>query len=271
MLNLVVALAAESRPLIEHFRLVQDRSAVGFRVYRGDAMRLVVTGAGRVASAAGVAALGERLEGSAAPAWLNIGVAGAAGLAAGKGVHALSITEAATGRCWYPPQVAKLPGQGVALRTVDAPHGTHDESQVYDTEAAAFYATALRYSTGELVQAYKIIVDDRTRDGDSVPRHGVRDAVIQHLPVLDTVCLALAALAREINRTRPRVAEFDHIVDRWHFTAPQRRQLHELMRRWAARSGGEPVLNAELNRCPSARALLGELSSRLETVGCREA
>lgn len=264
--NVVVALATESRPLVEHFRLAEDRSAVGFRVFRGDGMRLVVTGMGRVACAAGVAALGERAADPGVSAWLNIGIAGHASHRIGEGVHALSIIEAATGRRWYPPQVLELPGRGETVCTVDSPETGYPDARVYDMEASAFYATALRYATGELIQVYKIISDNRDNGVDTVDKHGVRASILRHLPAIETMVSGLSGLADDVHATRPGIPEHEHIVTRWHFTVSQQHQLRELLRRWEALRGGEPVLDADLNRCPSAKAVLGELSARLNEV-----
>lgn len=264
--NLVVALAAESRPLVDHFRLSEDRSAVGFRVFRRDGLRLIVTGLGRVGCAAGVAALGERRQDDRAPAWLNIGIAGHGRRAVGEGVHALRIIEAATGRCWYPPQVLEMPGQGETVCTVDVPETTYPESLVYDMEASAFYATALRYATGELIQVYKIISDNRESGVDSVDRQGVKDSIRRHLPAIDTIVSGLTGLAGDIDGAKPRLRELDHIITRWHFTVSQQSRLRELLRRWETLSGGAPALDADLNRCPSAKSVLGELSARLNNV-----
>lgn len=267
--NLVVALAAESRPLIRHFRLSEDRSVAGFRVFRGERVQLVVTGAGRVASAAGAAALaassGEGPPG-AMPPWLNVGIAGHVGHEVGTGVHALSILEAATGRRWYPVQVLALPGRGEAFCTVDVPETDYAGSYVYDMEASAFFATAIRYSTGELIQAYKVISDNREQGVDTVEKHRVRDAITAHLETIETIVDGLSALADEVAATRPALGELDRILARWHFSETQRHQLRGLLRQWEVLSGGTPVLDAELNRCPSARAVLGEISDRLNAV-----
>lgn len=264
--NLVVALATESRPLVDHFRLSEDRSAVGFRVFRGDGIRLVVTGMGRVACAAGVAALGERPGEGGSAAWLNIGIAGHAGHAVGEGVHALSIVEAATGRRWYPPRIMEMPGQGETICTVDAPETGYPDSRVYDMEASAFYATALRYATGELIQVYKIISDNRDNGVHTVARSTVRESIVRHLPAIQAIVDGLAGLVDEIDTARPALPELDHFLGRWHFTVSQQHQLRELLRCFEALTGGGPVLDADLNRCPSAKAVLGELSARLNEV-----
>lgn len=266
MINLVVALATESRPLIEHFGLSEDRSVLGFRVFRGDGVRLVVTGMGRVPCAGGVAALGERGTDAGMSAWLNVGIAGHAAHGVGEGIHAVRILEAATGRSWYPPQVVSLPGRAEALCTVDAPETSYTGGYAYDMEASAFYATAVRYATGELVQVYKIISDNREQGVDSVARHTVRDAIARHLPAIEALAAGLSALAQEVNATRPRLDDFERIVNRWHFSVAQQHQLRELLRQWATLMGAEPVWSPDVNRCPSARAVLGEIRLRLDAV-----
>lgn len=266
MLNLVVALAAESRPLIRHFGLAEDRSVTGFRVFRGEGIRLVVTGKGRVSCAAGVAALGTHEPPEAMPAWLNVGIAGHASHEVGEGVHALSVLEAATDRRWYPVQVLRLPGRGEAFCTVDVPETAYAKPYVYDMEASAFCATAVRYSTSELIQVYKVISDNRGAGVETVQKHAVRDAMIRHLDVIDEIVAGLSALADEAGAARPGLGELDHIVSRWHFTVSQQHQLRRLMRQWETLSGGAPLMDAELNRCPSAKSVLAEIDVRLQEV-----
>lgn len=266
LINLVVALATESRPLISHYGLVADRSVTGFRIFRGEQLQLVVTGLGRVSCAAGVATLAATSPRDRVSAWLNIGIAGHASLDIGTGVHALSVHEAATGRSWYPAQVAALPGRGEALRTVDAPETDYPDNYVYEMEASAFCATALRYSSSELVQLYKVVSDNRDCGVHTVDKHGIRDAMIDHLPRIDEMVEALYHLAGEVDAARPRLVELDELVKRWHFTATQQHQLRELLRRWEVLEGGRPVLDDDLNRCPSAKSVLAEIGERLERV-----
>lgn len=261
-----MALATESRPLTRHYGLVEDRSVAGFRVFRGDRVQLIVTGVGRVSCAAGVATLAATSARDRVSAWLNIGIGGHASLDLGTGIHALSVREAATGRSWYPTQVVSLPGHGQALCTVDAPETGYPDSYVYEMEASAFCATALRYASSELVQVYKVISDNRDNGVHTVDKHGIRDAVIDHLPRIDDMVEALGGLAGEVDAARPRLAELDEMVKRWHFTTAQQHQLRELLRQWEVLEGGRPLLDDELNRCPSAKSVLAEIGERLGRV-----
>ncbi len=83
MINLVVALPAEARPLIEFFRLKEKTTIGTFRMYRQEDMSLVISGPGKIAAAAATALLaGSNTTGKQA-AWLNIGIAGHATYAIG--------------------------------------------------------------------------------------------------------------------------------------------------------------------------------------------
>ena len=75
MINFVVALASEAKPLISHYGLTLQSHRRGFPLYAGTDLRLVVTGIGRVRVAAGTAFLAGSNSDASGP-WLNIGIAG---------------------------------------------------------------------------------------------------------------------------------------------------------------------------------------------------
>lgn len=263
MLNFVVALVAESQPLIRHFGLKEDLDARGFRLYRGDDIRLVISGIGKTAASAGTAYLAAVAGAGHNDAWLNVGIAGHAALTVGEGVHALRIIDAATGRNWCPPQILKLPGRGLSVLTVDQAEMDYAGDAVYEMEAAAFYSTALRFSVGEMTQCYKIISDNRADPANKITRQRIGELVDSHLPVIEEAVDALGRLAADLADTLPQLNDFNHFVDRWHFTVSQEHQLRSLMQQWAARAPDKPLWNEGLNRCPSAKSVLAELRQML--------
>lgn len=265
-MNLVVALVAESRPLVHHFGLREERTARGFRVYHGDDMRLTVSGIGKTAAAAGTAYLGALAGGGQHEAWLNVGIAGHAELEIGEAVHALRITDVATGRNWYPPQILDLPGRGLHVLTVDRAESAYADDAVYDMEAAAFYATALRFSVGELVQCVKVVSDNRAAPPDSTTRQRVSELMQSQLPAIEEAAGALGRLAADLADTLPQLSGFDRFVERWHFTVSQEHQLRSLLQQWAARAPDRPIWTDSLNRCPSAKSVLAELRQGLRQL-----
>ena len=264
MINLVVALVTEARPLIEHFSLRERNDARGFRIYEGDDMRLVISGLGKTAAAAGTAYLGGFAAAGANEAWLNVGAAGHANLSIGDGVHALRVSDDATGRNWYPPQIVGLPGTGSTFLTVDQPEHDYSKDLVYEMECAAFYPTALHFSVRELVQSYKIISDNSQEPAHTVNKKKVRELVCDHIDHIGDIARELSALAQELQNTAPKLADFDHFVGRWHFTVAQEHELRSVLQQWAARAPERPVWDETINRCPSARSVLAELKERID-------
>ncbi len=76
MIHLVVALAAEARPIARHLGLRGSDETAPFRLYRSESIRLVVTGVGRNACAAGAAYAFAKAGEVRDAAWINVGVAG---------------------------------------------------------------------------------------------------------------------------------------------------------------------------------------------------
>lgn len=266
MINLVVALVTESRPIIHHFDLVESRQSSGFRIYSSDQVRLVVSGMGRTAAAAGTAYLAAFSGAAKGEPWLNVGIAGHRDLDVGAGVHALRITDQATGRSWYPPQIMAMPGDGKALISVDTTENNYLSDLVYEMEAAPFYSTAIRFSVGELVQCYKVISDNRIVATQTITRAGISELIASHLPQIEGIVESLGRLAGDLADTQPHLNDFDHFIERWHFTVSQEHELRSLLQRWAVLAQGAPVWNDNLNRCPSAKSALAELREQLDSL-----
>jgi len=269
MINLVVALLVEARPLIKRFNLAENSNARGFRLFDGEDMRLVVTGVGKTAAAAGTAYLGGLYRSTLNEAWLNIGIAGHASIDIGAAVHALRITDDATGRNWYPPQIVLMPGSGQTIVTKDQPETEYPKELVYDMESSSFYAAALHFSVRELVQCFKIISDNRLSSTSNLTRKKVRDLVTAQIENIAEAVSELSGLAEDLAGTLPNLVDFDHFVERWHFTVAQEHELRSLLQQWAARAPEVRVWDEEINRCPSARSLLAELKERFDRLPFR--
>jgi len=263
VINFVVALMVEARPIVDRFKLTQISGSRGFRLYSGENMRLVVTGVGRVSSAAGTAYLGGFSQSGASEGWLNVGIAGHARLPVGTAIHALRITDSVTGRSWYPPQILELPGSGQPLLTVDQPEFDYARDAAYDMEAAAYFPSAIHFSTGELVQCFKVISDNRLQSADGVNKRKTRELIGDHLDEIAEITKLFSALTEDLSDIQPKASHFDHFMQRWHFTVAQQHELRSLLQQWAVRAPAVPVWDEDINQCPSARSVLSEVKDRL--------
>ncbi len=261
MINLVVALQAEARPIIEAFDLVQDSPTGIFPVYCNDGLSLVVSGVGRSLCAAAVTHLFHRTAQSVDQAWLNIGIAGHQQVPIGSVLLASRITEQVSGRSWYPPYVLDVELPRSPLVTVDQPERCYPECCAYDMEASSFYQIASRCSTGELIQSLKIISDGPGSNLDLTVDQ-ISQLIADQISLIESVLGQLSDLAQLLDTERLPQELFPNYLEQWHFTVTQHIQLAALLRRLSARSVPLPAL-PETSECHDAKAVLTWLEGKL--------
>lgn len=238
---LVVALDAEARPLLDRYGLRADRTAKGFRVYRAAATALIVSGVGRIASAAATAYLQAYLGQAQAHAWLNIGIAGHAHRPLGHACIAHKIVAAHAGQSWYPPPVVHELCESATLLTVDRPLDGYPDDALVDMEAAGFYPTACRFASAELVQVLKVISDNSAHPASELSAPEVIDLIAARLDTVDAVLQALAGLADELAGLSAEPIAYRELIARLRASESQRRRLRDLLRRWQVVCPGQAL------------------------------
>jgi hypothetical protein len=266
MIHLVVALPAEARPLIAHYKLTDKTTLGGFRMYRNSGISLIISGPGKIAAAAATSLLAGRSTSRKQAAWLNIGIAGHATHNTGQGLVAHRITDQATGKSWYPPQLLNLATPTTDLLTVDAPENNYHQDVAYDMEASGYYAVATRFSSAELVQCFKVISDNREQSATTVTAENCAQRVSRKLDEIDPLLDALAALADELNEWHAAPAGLEELSSQWHFTVSQQHQLAELARRWKALMPDQPLWLGEFSSKKNATGVLQCLQQHLDTL-----
>ncbi len=264
MLNFVVALRAEAKPLIGHYDLVR-RSDDTFPIYDNQDIALIVSGVGKIVAAAATGYLHAKTEGRSCGAWLNIGIAGHGRRAIGDGVLAHKITDQVTGRSWYPPLTFELPCPSDNLVTVDKPEAEYGGDGLYDMEATGFYATACRCNTAELVHCYKIVSDNRLTSTEAISGKTVQALIAQQLDKIDVLTQTLVALAARLAVFQSDPRELTQFLEHWRFTVSEQHQLRRLLLHWQARSS-ETLWNEALATLPSANAALRYVSRELDAL-----
>jgi len=266
MINLVVALPAEGRPLIERYRLSEKTTLGTFRMYRHADMSLIISGPGKIASAAATALLAGRNTPGKQVAWLNIGIAGHATYNTGQSLLAHRITDHATGKSWYPPQLFDLSTTTSSLLTVDVPENSYHQDVAYDMEASGYYSVASRFSSAELVQCFKVVSDNREQSTATLTAERCMQLVTQKLDEIDLLVRAQISMAQEYNSWRAPHTGLEQLSGQWHFTVSQQHQLAELARRWKVLLPDQPLWLAELGKKKNAAAVLQCLQQHLDSL-----
>lgn len=241
LVHLVVALDAEAKPLASWFGLQRQRPDKGFPIFRHAHIALVVCGPGKANAAAGTAHLHAVCGFPRNGLWVNIGIGGHRELPVGSTRIAHAVEDAASGRAWYPPLAFTPPWPSEYVRTVDRPDATYSCEGIVDMEASGFYATACRFSTSELVHAVKVVSDNRERALTRLRAVEIVSLLGQQLDAVDLLLHRLGRLANELAESDPMEdADLAPYLARWHFSASQRIQLAEQIRRWLVRCGDAP-------------------------------
>jgi adenosylhomocysteine nucleosidase len=276
MINLIVALQCEAKPLIQHYglkgrsvkspRLKNSMGGDAFRVYEKDDLVLTVSGVGKIAAAAAVAYTHMLFDAQDHCAWLNIGVAGHADLPLGTGVLAQKISDAGTGLNWYPPHVFDPECATGNIITVDRPQTEYAQRAFFDMEASGFYATASRFVTSELVQSYKVVSDNRTAPAEQVSEQTVRSVIERNLSQIDFLINQLWKLTGQLRDIHTTPELFDRICNRWHFTQYQQGVLQQLIKRLDVLAPEQVLWTSELEQQQNAHDVLLFLQNILDTL-----
>ena len=259
---LVVALQAEAQPLITRFGLRCESPRGMFRIYRSESMTLVVSGVGKSLSAAATGYLCGCSDGWRNAPWINIGVAGHRNVDVGELIVANKIVDQSTGHSWYPPQLVSNVVNSTLI-TVDKPEESYPERAAYDMEAAGFFPSATRCSSGELVQSIKVISDNPHQSIASLNARSIEQLITKNLSEIEQFINRLSELSIEIKVLPHNGSLPESWAKRWSFSVTQGHRLRRLLQRWKVLIGDEETLDSVLGACKDGAAVLTALEARL--------
>jgi nucleoside phosphorylase len=202
MLIWVCAMHCEAKPVIDFYRLKKSHGNNAFDLYRGDNMACIISGIGKLASAAASAWIAATHDETTSIAWVNLGIAGAATHEPGAIFALNQVIDADTGQRYYPIPGADSTLPGCACLTLSQPSDDYREEYLFDMEASGFMHSALRFSSAELTQSIKIVSDNHGHQtGKDRPR--VSALIHQHIELIDKQATGL--IAKACNNAQPRL------------------------------------------------------------------
>jgi len=200
MIYVVVALAAEARPLISHFCLAKVDELEPLCIYRRSDLVLIVGGVGKEATAASVVALAKAVPPADHSVWLNVGVAGHRKHDIGTAVLARRVIDQESGTVYELSPPADLHIENGEVRTVVHVETQYETEALYDMEAAAFCERAVDLTSSALIQVLKIVSDNRRTGTLCVSARQVQGLVEENLPEVDRLVSSLHRRARRLSQ-----------------------------------------------------------------------
>jgi nucleoside phosphorylase len=179
MLIWVAALHCEAKPIIDHYRLKKSSVHDAFDVYQEGNMLCIISGIGKTAMAAATAWIAGLNRDRGPIAWINIGTAGSGKHPLGTVLLIDKISDNESNRHYHPLRLFDFGLQPAHCQTLGQPSTEYHPQQIYDMEASAFFDTATRFSSAELVHCLKIISDtpsqqigrDKARISELINQH----------------------------------------------------------------------------------------------------
>lgn len=229
---IAVALPCEARPLIDFYRLKRDLSSSAFNLYVHHELplALIISGVGKIKMAAAVAYVHQYLQLDEKTHYINLGIAGSKIVEFGERVVAQKIIDQASGKNYFPFVTKESSPYLTDVVTVDTPTIHYPAAGVVDMEAAAFFVSAGLFVTQEYLSVIKIVSDNNTETVNQVNKEKVIQLITAKLPFIDQKIKNCLTQAEGKNNNINNY--FDLLTQRWHFSAYQKNQLNELLRRW---------------------------------------
>lgn len=258
------ALPCEAKPLVEHFNLKKDTTVQPFAVYLNQNICLTVTGLGKSAMAAGVAYTQALFASVEYSVLVNIGIAGHKHHAIGSLFLIDKITDADSRKSYYPPLVFTPPCPTAGIQTVSITQLDYDPHTLCDMEASAFYETAVRFSSAELIHSLKVISDNESSPAENIQSKQVAELIAAHVATIASLLAELSRLAKLV--TGPEESTLlAQLLKNYHFTVSEQGQLKNRLSRWTTLTDAQ-VPEFDKDRLPKAKDVLFWLDQQIEKL-----
>jgi hypothetical protein len=232
-IQIIVALAAEAKPLIKFFRLQQDLRARPFAVYvnKSDTLRVIVSGVGRVAAAAALTfsqtySQTNYQADSQNKYCINLGIAGSSHYDLGACYLVHKITVPSLVQAYYPCiQLIKkqLPDfLSSECVCVDQADNSYSYSLV-DMESHGFFQAARLFVSQEQIYLLKVVSDRNSDEQTQINARLVYELIESAIPKLNQ----LIDCFHDDSYDKQDIPEINDL----HFSAHQRFELEQLLRR----------------------------------------
>jgi hypothetical protein len=187
---------------------------------------------------------------------VNVGIAGHKRHAVGSLFLIDKITDFDSQKNYYPPLVFTPPCRTAGIKTVSRLQPAYDAQDLCDMEASAFYETAVRFSSGELIHCLKVISDNELSPAENIESKQVSLLIARHIATIETLLAELSRLTKLI--TVQEHSLFEQLTQRYHFTINEQGQLKNRLSRWAILTHNAQITEFDGNQFDESRFRKGK-------------
>lgn len=261
MIIWVAALHCEAKPVIDFFRLKKSYAHHAFDVYQRDNICCIVSGIGKLNATAATAWIAALNRQSRSIGWINIGIAGSESDALGSAWWINKITDLESNRRSYPVPLIDtqlLSGHCLTHNQVD---NEYHPRCLSDREASAFFDTATRFSSAELVHCIKIISDNKDTPC-SKDKNQVSQLIQQNIAPIAAFFESLERLNQQIIQIEIKASDWQKCLTQAHFSQTQTNQLQNCLRFLLSQGDTIDSLMANISTAGNSDSILTYLQQR---------
>jgi hypothetical protein len=194
MINLLVALPPEAKPLIRTFGLQRRQPDGEFPLYVSHEITLSLCGHGSDSMGQAIEFL---LQNQPTPVsgWINFGIAGHGSLDRGRCLLIDSVIEQSTGAHW---ELNSIPVDGISrstLHCVSQPESAYADNSAYDMESAGFTSTLAAAALLQRGQIMKVVSDNPRQPSSEINGKMVSNLIEESIPALTLLMEQLQSYA----------------------------------------------------------------------------
>jgi len=246
ILNIVIALHPEAKPLIEYYHLRKiTHIDMPFTIYvnKEKTIYLIISGIGKIKIATATTFLYMWTGSKSHSTFLNIGLAGSKQFALEEGVLIHKITEMSTHKNGYPfVTPIKIKNQAT-LMTYDTPQKDYPMTGLMDMEGSAFFQTATHFVSVEQVQLFKVVSDADEKSLLAINHDQASQWINKNLKQIALLADYLISLSSQENQINMDDDLLEKFKTQWHFTYSQLLQLKKNLRHWRLHNRNLDVLD----------------------------
>jgi len=261
MINIVIALDCEAKPLIARFGLKRQQQHT-YPLYTSEHINLIVSGIGKLNAATASGYLAGLTREPAA--WLNIGIAGHKSHSLGTLYLAHKITNQQSQQNWYPAFTFKTGIATASLASFDVPVTEYADELLHDMEAAGFYQATCRFNSAEFIHCLKIVSDNAEHSTQKINKQMVSKLIHGQLTPIETFISTLNNQLERWNDITATPNIYNDILQRWHFSTYQQYHLKQLVKRWTTLNPQKMLSIEELASLKNSHRVLIHLQDALD-------
>ncbi len=269
MIGIVVAMSSEAKTLVEKWQLKKNLSSHKFQLFESDSYSLIVSGVGKINSAAATTYLLNRRPLESWTAVVNFGIAGSANetRVIGESFFINKITDNSSGRDFFPECVMGHGMQEAGVTTFDQPVDKKQAEpgmDLVDMEASGFFQASAIFVECHRISVIKIISDHL--DFSGIKREFVQSLISKQSGAFDRFVLNLQDLKPENILSPGESDQLSKLTERLRLTDTMRHELDRIAKAHKIRGREislEQYLAIEIKDKPHAKVIFEKIRREL--------